>query len=119
MSKETFKVFVRKHPELAESTLNNTTTWQKLYELYEMYGENSSVWNNFFKVDSTSSNNVTSTVGNFLNTIKNVDMDTVQKGIDNIQKTIGLLQDIGIGAGTTATVARPYEPRPLYQHFDD
>ena len=111
MSKDSFKVFVRKHPELADVTLNNTTTWQKLYELYEMYGENSSVWDKYFKT-----NNVTTSFTNFIDTIKGVDINTVQKGIDNIQKTIGLLQDIGLGAAATPKI---YEPRPLYKYFDD
>ena len=35
MSKETFKVFARSHPELATQVINNTTSWQKLYELYQ------------------------------------------------------------------------------------
>ena len=114
MSKTEFKSFVRKHPELAEITLNNTTSWQKLYELYDMYGENSSVWDNYLKKETT--NNVSSTVSNFIDTIKGVDMNTVQKGIENIQKTIGLLQDIGLGVTATPKI---YEPRPLYKYFDD
>lgn len=44
MSKDTFKIFAGKHPELAESVLKSKTTWQKLYELYDIYGENSTVW---------------------------------------------------------------------------
>ena len=35
---------------------------------------------------------------------------------NNLQKTIGLLQDIGIG---TKPKEQTYEPRPLYQYFDD
>ena len=48
--------------------------------------------------------------------IKNVDLESVQKGVTNLQKTIGLLQDIGIGAATKEKV---YEPRPMYKYFDD
>ena len=39
-------------------------------------------------------------------------MDSVQKGITNIQKTIGLLQDIGIGN------KQSNEVRPIYQRFE-
>ena len=42
-------------------------------------------------------------------------MDSVQKGISNIQKTIGLLQDIGIGSKDT----RSYEAKPIYKRFED
>ena len=88
MSLDLFKQFARSHPELATNVMNNKTSWQKLYELFEMYGE----------------------------MIKNVDLESVQKGVNNLQKTIGLLQDIGIGT----TVKEPkYEPRPMYKYFDD
>ena len=40
MSKENFKNFVRKNPDLADFVLNKKVTWQQLYEIYDMYGEN-------------------------------------------------------------------------------
>ena len=48
MSKENFKSFARIHPELANFVNTNQTNWQKLYELYDIYGENSTVWNEYF-----------------------------------------------------------------------
>lgn len=48
--------------------------------------------------------------------IRKVDLDSVQKGVTNLQKTIGLLQDIGIGSKAQQST---YEPRPLYKYFDD
>lgn len=119
MSKDTFKSFARLHPELASTVLNGNATWQQLYELFEIYGENNSIWNNYFSsstlTDFTSS--TASSVRDVVNTFKNLDMDSVQKGITNIQKTIGLLQDIGLG--TKGTPTPHYEPRPLYKHFED
>ena len=49
MSKETFKLFARNHKELATAVLQGKATWQQLYELYEIYGENHSIWNDYFK----------------------------------------------------------------------
>lgn len=115
MSLDLFKQFARSHPELATSVTNNKTSWQKLYELFEMYGENSSVWDKYF-VKKTTTGEVTSSFSDLFNMIKNVDLESVQKGVNNLQKTIGLLQDIGIGT----TVKEPkYEPRPMYKYFDD
>ena len=48
MSKESFKSFARNHTELANYVMNGKTNWQRLYELYEIYGENSSIWNDYF-----------------------------------------------------------------------
>lgn len=122
MSKENFKDFARLHPSLASHVNKNNTTWQKLYELYDIYGENSTVWDEF--IAPTTSNIVPTstpikdvTISDFMNTIKNVDLETVQKGIANIQKTIGLLQDMGLGSAKTSVPT--YEPRPMYKYFED
>lgn len=123
MSKENFKSFARIHPELANFVNTNQTNWQKLYELYDIYGENSSVWDNYLPKNSLSRTTESikslsnTTVGDFVNTVKNIDLETVQKGINNIQKTIGLLQDMGLGR--EEEVKAPYEPRPMYKYFED
>ena len=117
MSKETFKSFARLHPELANTVLSGTATWQQLYEIYEIYGENNSIWNQYL-TNNTISDNISSsasTFKEFMNTLKNIDMDSVQKGITNIQKTIGLLQDIGLSTKTNSS----YQSRPIYKRFED
>ena len=124
MSKELFKDFARKHKELATSVMQGNTTWQKLYELYDIYGEDSSIWNDYF---TTTNNNITdektpTTFKEFFNTFKNMDMDSVQKGVTNLQKTIGLLQDLGLaslGGNKVINNTNTYQPRPLYRHFED
>jgi hypothetical protein len=113
MSKDTFKSFARLHPELANTVISGNATWQQLYEIFEIYGENNSIWNNYFTTTTISQQ--TSSLKDIVNTFKNIDMDSVQKGITNLQKTIGLLQDIGLSKKET----KVYEPRPLYKHFDD
>lgn len=120
MSKDTFKSFARLHPELANVVLNGKASWQQLYELFEIYGDSNSIWNNYISKTSITKDIPTvasSSVRDVVNTFKNLDMDSVQKGITNIQKTIGLLQDIGLGSKTPS--AKTYEPRPLYKHFED
>ena len=125
MSKESFKSFARSHTELASYVMNGKTNWQRLYELYEIYGENSSIWNDYFSssspsnsVSSVDSGDLSNTLKELMQNIKNIDLGSVQKGITNIQKALGLLQDIGLGKGGGSSVSN-YEPRPLYQHFDD
>lgn len=117
MSKDLFKKFVRLHPELGSSVMDGKTSWQKLYELYDMYGEESDVWDKYIKKNYSISNSTrSSSFSELVNMIKNVDLESVQKGVNSLQKTIGLLQDIGIGA---ATKEKSYEPRPMYKYFDD
>ena len=45
MSKESFKAFIKTiRISIAQAVFNNKTTFQKLYEAYDMYGEDSSVF---------------------------------------------------------------------------
>lgn len=123
MSKETFKAFARSHPELATSVLKNNTTWQKLYEIYEIYGESSNIWNTYITPSTaasslrTPSTSSTTSFKDLFNTVKNIDLNSVQKGVENLQKTISILQDIGFT--NTKSVQNLYEPRPIYKHFED
>ena len=112
MSKEEFKSFAQKHPELAREVLSGKTTWQKLYELYDIYGESSNVWNSFIEKTSELS---PSTIKDIFNTVRNLDMESIQKGVTNIQKTIGLLQELGF----TKESSHTYEPKPIYRRFED
>ena len=122
MSKDTFKSFARLHPELGNYIVRNNISWQKIYELYEIYGENSSVWDNYLKSNYNNISNSIESIENPLkelfNSMKNIDLDSVQKGVNNLQKTIGLLQDIGIGNNRNI-IPSYYESRPIYKYFKD
>lgn len=114
MSKDAFKQFARTHPELAKNVMSGKTSWQKLYEIYDIYGENSNVWDTFF---SKPLETAQSSFKDMFNTLRNLDMDSVQKGVSNLQKTIGLLQDLGLGSQNDTKST--YEPRPIYRRFED
>jgi len=90
MSKESFITFARTKPELAKVVLRGDVSWQQLYELYEIYGEKNSVWDTYLKKDIDLNQ-----FKDIFEMIKKVDLNQVQAGIENVQKTIGLLQDIG------------------------
>lgn len=111
MSKENFKNFAKEHPELADNVLKGKTTWQKLYELYDIYGEKSNIWGRF----QSPHEELQLPLKDFFQTLKNLDMETVQKGVTNLQKTIGLIQDLGI----TQKQNTNYEPQPIYRRFED
>lgn len=122
MSKEEFKSFVRKNPSLIKYVNNNSMTWQKFYEMYDMYGESNDIWNNYL---NTASNNIvkTNTLSSsenafreLVNTVKGINLEKVQKGINSLQKTISLVQELGSSNNTTP---KEYERRPIYKHFED
>ena len=117
-------MFVRSHPTLVKYVNNNQMTWQKFYEMYDMYGENHSIWNSYFSnptLDSVSSSpsTKTTTVGDtsikeIFNLVKQLDLETVRKGVDGLSKAVSLVQDL-----TASKKMSSYQARPLYKHLED
>ena len=90
MSKENFIKYARRHPEFANYVLNGKITWQQLYEIYEIYGEDNNI------IEKYSNNSIDlNSFKEVFKVIKNIDIDSIQNGIGSLQKTIGLIQDIG------------------------
>jgi division protein CdvB (Snf7/Vps24/ESCRT-III family) len=106
--KEEFKSFVRKNPSFADHVQNKNTTWQELYELWDMYGEDDKV---FSKYQSTSSTDLNSIISG----IKNINMDNVKKNLNSIEKGIRMFQDFI----KKEDVKPSYEPRPVFKRFED
>lgn len=115
MSLENFKKFVRNKPILADHVKKGETSWQNLYDLYELYGENSSVWSKYLN----SGTNVI-TLKDMFDSIKNIDMTEVQNSITSLQKGIGYIEELVRSKEKEIPVRKStYEARPLYKYFDD
>ena len=116
-----FKEFVRNNSYLINYTKTGNKTWQDLYEIYDLYGEDQDAWNNYLKEDNinTTNNNTSKTnyIEEMVRMAKNIDMDKVQEGITSFQKTLGLFGYLFASKGTNNT--KEYNPRPLYRRFDD
>lgn len=118
MSKESFKIFIRNNPSIGRYVLNGNSSWQKMYEAYVIYGEDSDIWNSYKDINTNVGDfNQNTTIKDIFSSIKNVDLDTFQKGVVNLQKTIGILQDLGVGSTVDNSVK--YERRPMYKYFED
>lgn len=102
-----FKEFVKNNPNLVNYVKNDSMTWQKFYELYDLYGEDHEIWNNYKEEKIVG-------LADIIGWIKNVDLDSLKEGIGNISRVISVLQDIG-GKNSTSE----YVPRPMYKHFED
>lgn len=53
--KEQFKEFVKKNPILIKYVDSNEMTWQKFYEMYDLYGDDNSVWDKYLESNKTNS----------------------------------------------------------------
>ncbi len=114
MSKESFKEFVKKNPKLLTYVNNGDMNWQKFYEMYDMYGEEGEVWKEYL----TPPKKENTTHPDFMDYLKNINLDSVQESVASIQRVLGVLGDLAANKDTAP--AKPaYEPKPIYKHFDD
>ena len=107
-----FKLFVKKNPAFANYIKDGRMTWQKFYELYDMYGENSSIWDEYKEV----SNKKSTTISDIVNLAKNIDIDKFQDGINSLSKAVGLFSDLFASKEVSNDT---YKPRAIYRRFDD
>lgn len=132
MKKEEFKKFVKNNPRLIKYVKNNEMTWQKFYEMYDLYGEEEGIWKDYIeKTEDTKETNTNKTekvgkagiagltLSEVVNWFKNVDLDGLQEGIGNVQRVLGVVQDFSKKDNTSTEVKQTYKPRPLYKHFED
>ena len=123
--KEEFKLFVGAHPELIKYVNNNEMTWQKFYEMYDLYGDDNSVWDKYLVSDTNKNNSIsditkTSAFTDFIAFLKTINLDSLQEGIGSIQRVLGVFQDFsGNKENSNNTDKKEYKPRPLYKHFED
>ena len=110
-TKEKFKDFVKKHPELINYVKNKKMTWQDFYEIYDMYGEEEKAWKDYFATATTAA-----TTFDFMSFLKSLDLDGIQEGVSSIQRVLGLLQDM---TPKQTSINQTRRPRPLYRHFED
>lgn len=83
MEIDNFKAFIRTIPSVKDDVVNGRYTWQQLYELYVMYGENDKMWEPYRKSQLD--------LSSVLEIVKNVDLDALSKSFDGIQKVLDLV----------------------------
>ena len=116
-----FKDFVKKNPRLVKYVKNGDSNWQKFYEIYDLYGEDKEAWKEYLNVETATATATAATtaigVGEIFNWLKNINLDSFQSGISNLQRVIGLVQDLSSKDDTKPN--KEYKPRPMYKHFED
>lgn len=113
--KEEFKLFVKKNPRLIKFIKDGSMSWQKFYEIYDLYGDDNAAWKDYLsniEVTTTSSIGVAEVV----NWFKNIDLDGFQDSINSLQRVISVFQDLGVKNNNKK---EEYKPRPIYKHFED
>ena len=110
---DNFKLFVKNNPTFATYIKDGSMSWQKFYELYDMYGEESTIWDEYRQEKKKSP-----TINEIVNMAKNIDMNKLQDGVNSLSKAVGLFSDLFASkSGNNATST--YKPRAVYRRFED
>ena len=117
-TKDEFRTFVRTKPELIDYVRNGEMTWQKFYEMYDLYGEDRGVWDKFTGLAAKSSAN--SSLSGLTNLVKNIDLDSIQGHINTAQKALGFIQELTSKNAAEKVITKgPTTPRPINKFFED
>ena len=110
MSKEDFKKFVQQKPELSSYVEDNTMTWKKFYELYDMYGEDEKIWSKYGPQKNKK-------ISDFMT---NLDTDSIEKHIETAQKALNFISELtNKGSENIGEVLKPLTERPITKFFGD
>lgn len=111
-NKENFKAFITKNPTFASYVNSGEMSWQKFYEMYDLYGEESSVWDKYTSIETPKENRTS-----LNDIIKNVDIDSIKEHINTAQKALDFVQELT--SKTSGSAPSVVEPRPLNKFFED
>lgn len=115
---EDFKSFVRNNPILINYVKENKMSWQNFYELYDLYGADTNIWNTYLKENKSikEEKNNSKTINNIIEMARNIDTNKLEEGITSVQKALDLFGGMFIKKEEDIST---YKPRPIYRKFDD
>ena len=112
--KEEFKVFLKNNPDLINYIKENNGSIQKLYEVYDVYGDNKEVWDKY-KKESRSID-----LNNLKDIVKNIDVNSIKGHIDSAQKVVDLVKELTSKVGNNySKIKKPLSPKNIEGLFDD
>ena len=114
---EEFKKFVKDKKYIIDKVHNNETTWQKLYEIYDVYGSEHDIFKE--TINTVNSTLLTKEgISNALNMIKNVDLEKLSSGLENVKKVVGANQEITKPTSKTVDVPE-YIKKSSFKRYND
>lgn len=102
---DNFKKFVSKNPGFIDYVKKNNVSWQSIYELYDLYGEDDDVWSKYLTTEKTDS----LSIKGLFNTLKNINIDSLEENINSIQKAVGLVDELTRETKTEEKISKKEE----------
>ena len=96
---ESFKEFVKEKPFLKEKVKNKETTWQELFERYDLYGEDDEIFkekDEENKKENKEEENVEKEEGitSLLGLLSGLDMDKISESLNSMKKVLSILSEV-------------------------
>ena len=113
--KDAFKNFIKNNPKLINYIKENESSIQRLYEVYDIYGEDDKVWDKYLNSDRSNID-----LNNIKDIVKNIDVNSIKGHIDSAQKMIDIVKSISSKVGTDVNkIKKPLSPKTIEGLFDD
>jgi hypothetical protein len=111
-----FREFINKHPGLRKEIRRTGRTWQEYYEKWLLLGEEDDFWDEFKKdqpeeKSSKKDDNKAELFKQMLKITENLDMDKVQKQVNQLSGTISTIQELFDQYQGSKSGPRPVENR--------
>lgn len=103
-----FKLFIKNKPFLKDKVKNGETTWQELYERYDLYGPSDEIFAEEKKQDDTEEKEEVKeetknegksddSMGSFFNMLSGIDVDKISDGLNGMKKILNILSEVTAG----------------------
>ena len=108
--KEEFKRFIKDKEFLIDKVNKGETSWQKLYEIYDLYGENASIFKEEEKEETRENK-----TNNLLKAFEDIDVNKINENLEGVRKILAVLGEFTRKDDTK--VKRSYNKRS--SNYDD
>ena len=98
-----FKKFISDKPYLKEKVKLNKTTWQELYERFDLYGPSDDIFKEDIETEKEdikeetkeeSKENTDDSFSSFFNLISGIDVDKISDGLNGMKKILNILSEV-------------------------
>ena len=99
---EEFKKFITDKPYLKDKVKKGETTWQELFERYDLYGKDDEIFVKQEKEETKEEQKETAqkeetkddALSSFINMISGLDVDKISDGLNGVKKILNILSEV-------------------------
>lgn len=85
-----FKEFIKNKPFLQEKVNRNETTWQSLYETYDLFGEDADVFKQV-EINENRDSDKPKNENSLFKMLEGVNLDKISENLEGMKKILGVL----------------------------